>query len=102
MRLFGTYEMKIGFHYDFSQGNNKFIPHNFILAKLVLNSGDEYEMADPCGWHAVCPLDKPSMSLMVTGEPYGNMPPKNLNLQPLSEERKIEIIDFFKEQYKKL
>jgi len=58
----GTYEMAVGRSLDGS------LPVE--TARVVLSEGSEYEMNDPYGWHWVRPLEKPVMSVMLTGKPW--------------------------------
>ncbi|MDP3770633.1 MAG: hypothetical protein Q8R40_06955 [bacterium] len=88
----GRYEMGIGFRSDS-------IPAH--AGKHILAEGDTYEMVHPDGWHYVCPLDGPSMSLMVTGKPWNRVQPVTLakTLRPLSEAQKARILSFFCARY---
>jgi len=86
MRLMdGRYEMLVG-------------TEEVVGAKIIANAPDIYEMVDPKAWHSVRPLDKPAYTLMITGQPFPDkvkvgVPSRPLN--PLSENRKQEILDKF-------
>lgn len=60
--LSGQYEMGVGF------GSGVVSPR--CAARMILSTGDSYEMIDPDGWHWVRPLERPTLSLMVTGKPW--------------------------------
>lgn len=61
---------------------------------LLLSQGSVYEMTNPDGWHAVIPLDGPSLSLMITGRPWGRPMPKKHGMPqgPLSDKTKRELL----------
>jgi hypothetical protein len=91
--LSGNYEMGIG------HGSGTSKPP--LAARLILAAGSEYEMTNPDGWHYVRPLNVPSISLMVTGKPWGRTSPKSDKpLLELSPERQKEIFKFFRSIYK--
>lgn len=72
-----------------------------LAARMILATGSEYEMIDPDGWHYVRPLEKPSFSLMVTGKPWDrpfDVKPER-PLKPLSQFRKMELIEEFRNDY---
>lgn len=92
----GGYEMGVG------QGQEA--PRK-AAATLVLAPGSRYEMTDPLGWHWVRPLDRPSLSVMVTGPVWpaevaleaprtGNYP-----FPPLSEEARDDLLAAFRRHY---
>lgn len=90
--LKGEYEMIVGY------GSGDIPPR--IAARLILRAGSRYEMAEPDGWHAVRPVDQPSLSLMVTGPPWKRLISKsNEPRLELSEAAKAEILDQFKRFY---
>ncbi|MEK9186378.1 MAG: hypothetical protein AAB885_02200 [Patescibacteria group bacterium] len=92
--LSGRYEMAIGF------GSGDEPPP--IVAKLILPAGTVYEMTHPDGWRYVRPLDEPAFSLLVTANPWKRWSPKpkeGEKLQPLSDDDKNEILEFFKQKY---
>lgn len=69
-----------------------------ITANFHITPGTVYEMLDPYGWHAVNPLDGPSLSLMLTGKPWSPTAPKDgrgaVN-RPLSDQVRDEILAEF-------
>jgi hypothetical protein len=90
--LSGKYEMAVGF----GSGNTE--PP--IAATIVAGPGTSYEMTHPDAWHFVRPIDDVCMTLMVTGTPWARSTPKsNEPLKELSEQRKLEILDFFRARY---
>ena len=88
--LTGQYEMNLGYGQ-----NAKIAPP--IAATLIITSGTAYEMLSPDSWHSVRPLQKPSLSVMVTGVPWKKITDseKKQSLQPLKEKRKQELIKEF-------
>jgi hypothetical protein len=92
MRIFGTYEMIVGY----GSGN---VPPN-IAARLILPSGTAYEMIEPDGWHAVRPLSEITYTVMVTGQPWKRTAPKSsYTLSSLPESRRAEMFQIFREKY---
>jgi hypothetical protein len=90
--LDGNYEMGVGY----GNGENK--PP--VAAKIIMGVGSEYEMSDPDGWHYVRPIGGPSISLMITGLPWGRPSPKSeKQLNPLHEVQKKELLNFFRKKY---
>ncbi len=89
--LSGKYEMAVGF------GAGDEPPP--VATKLILPAGTTYEMTHPDGWHYVRPLDEPAFSLLVTANPWKRSSPKGKDLQPLPENEKEEIMEFFKNRY---
>jgi len=88
--LQGGYEMGVGYR------NGEEIP---VVATMFLPPGSRYEMVDPKGWHYVkVPEGSISLSLMVTGLPWGS-PGKGRNQSPLGLERKIQLLNQFREFY---
>lgn len=85
----GRYEMTIGY----GEGNNP--PP--VAAKVVLVAGSTYEMTEINGWHAVRPLNKPSLSLMVTGPPWNRWSPSGeIKPGPLTGSEKIILLNHFR------
>lgn len=83
--LSGCYEMGVGY------GAGTEPPPE--AASVVLFPGSYYEMVDPNGWHYVRPIQNPSISIMVTGEPWGRLSPgKNIDHKFLSNETRDEIL----------
>jgi len=66
--------------------------------ETIYTAGSCYEMLDPTEWHSVSPITETVKSIMIMGEQWGfhggRKPTKKL--QPLSRERKLEIINDFK------
>jgi hypothetical protein len=90
----GIYEMGVGY----SETNKKPI----IASTLILPLNSYYEMIDINSWHYVRPLEKPSFSLMITGNPWKREVPKsNYRMRQLEECEKRIIFDEFKQQYLK-
>jgi len=75
--LNGTYEMGIGY----SQTNE--IPKT--CCKIILNTGNQYEMTEPDGWHYVRPITN-CYTLMVTGRLNGRQMP----IEPTKKFRELE------------
>jgi hypothetical protein len=67
--LRGRYEMEIGF------GAGQTTPP--VLGKVILSTGDEYELTHPDAWHRVRPLERPVYSLMVAGTRWNRWSPKS-------------------------
>lgn len=88
----GRYEMGIGF------GSGSVPVH---LGKIILMEGNTYDMVHPDEWHYVCPLDGPSMSLMVIGQPWNRVQPvmATKKLRPFSDMQKARILNFFCAKY---
>lgn len=87
----GTYQMGVG-----KYGQNA----SDELATMHLTEGSSYEMLHRHAWHYVMPLEKPSMSIMLTGTPW---PPDGLvthpgkqQSEPLDPKAKREILEFFR------
>ena len=90
--LEGEYEMAVGY------GKGETVPP---VAALMIAAGDfRYEMTDPDAWHYVRPLERPSMSLMVTGKPWDRPAPRSSKpLAPLAAETCHELLRLFREHY---
>lgn len=68
-------------------------PKHAVTIALAENSA--YEMINPKGWHFVCPQKGPVMTLMIAGKPWPGCDTKsNLCLNPLSQKRKKEIMQW--------
>ena len=92
--LSGKYEMAIGF------GSGEIPPP--VASTIILVEGTTYEMVHPDSWHYVRPLGEPAMSLMVAGRPWNRLSPgSGTKLQPLSEEQKARLFNFFRQIYKR-
>lgn len=90
--LSGKYEMAVGY------GAGEQRPPT--AATLILTAGSSYEMIDPDGWHYVKPLREPSLSIMVTGKPWGRISPgKNIKHNALSDEAKFDLLSTFGRLY---
>jgi hypothetical protein len=92
--LEGEYEMAVGY------GKGEIAPP---VAALMIAAGDfRYEMTDPDAWHYVRPLQRPSLSLMVTGKPWDRPAPRSgKELQPLTAEQRAALLEFFRQRYPK-
>jgi hypothetical protein len=70
------------------------------IGPQILVAGSAYEMSDPNEWHYVRPIDRPSLSLMVMGPPFGGVrPAKQQELRPLTSEEKAALLADFRELY---
>jgi hypothetical protein len=57
-----------------------------VTTTLKLAPDSSYEMLHPDGWHSVKPLFRPSLSVMLTGKPWGrHSPGKDVEHKPLPE-----------------
>ena len=94
--LSGVYEMKVGY----SSG----LTAPPVATTIMLNSGSSYEMVDPDGWHSVRPIGFESRSIMVNGPSWNRPMPKvpQRKLNPLSDERKLAILNTFKKDLVRL
>jgi hypothetical protein len=88
----GRYEMDVGHDH-------------LVYATITLAAGSEYEMIDKLGMHSVKPVAVPSLSVMITGEPWKWIgkdptphPPTTLN--PLSPEAKGDLLNIFRQFYR--
>lgn len=101
--LSGTCEM--GIAYSSSMPKHEILERGKEVAKVLLTKGSAYEMINPYGWHYVKPLDKPTLSLMVTVPPWN--PPvfvhddfgKAADLKPLTTEAKSNLLKDFREAF---
>jgi hypothetical protein len=90
--LDGEYEMAVGY--------GKGMQEPPVAALMIARGDFRYTMTDPDAWHYVRPIDRPSMSLMVTGKPWDREAhPVHKELIALGEEQKREILAFFRKQY---
>lgn len=91
--LEGSYEMGIGY-----SNNDK--PPVETLATMILGAGSAYSMAEPDSWHYVCPLSESSLSLMVTGKPWGRSSPKPTKvLEPLNHWQASSLLEDMRKHY---
>lgn len=67
--LDGNYEMGLGY------GKGDTPPP--VAQVITVRGNFTYTMLDPDGWHYVRPVGTPSLSLMVTGKPWGRPAPKS-------------------------
>ncbi len=94
----GEYEMGIGY------GNSLRPP---VAATVVLGQGSRYEMVEANAWHYVRPVNKPVLSLMVTGLPWKQeystiktaLPPKQ---PPLNWQTEQTLFKDFARNYESL
>jgi hypothetical protein len=90
--LDGAYEMAVGF------GPGAAAPP--VAALLVARGDFRYEMTHPDAWHYVRPLGTPTLSVMVTGQPWDRPAPKSAKaLQPLRPEQAAELLGLFRARY---
>lgn len=75
--LDGRYEMAIGYGAGISSPA--------IAARVLLTAGARYEMLDPDGWHSVRPVDAPSISIMLSGPPWG----REMPIEPAVPQREL-------------
>lgn len=89
----GRYEMAVGYA---SPSYQRPPP---VAAKMILNVGSSYEMVHPSGWHSVRPQIECSLSVMLTGKPWGDAkvkhPGKGLVHEPLSPEELARLLSEF-------
>src|SRR4051812_30799875 len=90
--LDGTYEMAIGFG-----AGSKTPP----IASRIIASGDfRYEMTHEDAWHYVRPIDRPAMTIMVTGKPWRRDAPSSSEPLPrLDEARRDGVFAWFRTRY---
>lgn len=87
--LDGRYEMAIGY------GKGSEPPP--IAARFIAAADVRYEMTDPDAWHYVRPLERPAMTIMVTGRPWKReSPPVGRQLSPLDPQRSAELMEWFR------
>ena len=88
----GRYEMAVGY----GPGMN----HPPVAATMILTRGSAYEMDKPDSWHYVRPLDKPTLSVMVTGKLWDREAPKSDKpLSPLHPVVIGELFSLFQKYY---
>lgn len=97
--LKGSYEMGLAYWTHEIAAKNAFIIP--ILSKLLLTAGSYYEMTQTDTLHYVKPTGEPSYSIMITCDLYPEayklrQEQVTKELQPLSNPRKIEILNIFK------
>lgn len=88
----GQYEVGISYSEDEISSDNAYnIP---IISKFILSAGSYYEMTNTHTLHYVKPIDKYSVSLMITGNLYPENRKEVLDrkLNALSLERVAEIL----------
>jgi hypothetical protein len=90
--LEGEYEMAVGF------GPGMETPP---VAALMVARGDfRYEMTHPDSWHYVRPLERPTLSVMITGKPWAREAPRSgKRLQPLPADQVTELLGRFRALY---
>jgi hypothetical protein len=90
--LDGKYEMAIG------HGKGSEPPP--VAARIIAGTDVRYEMTDPDSWHYVRPLERPAMTIMVTGKPWTRASPSSAEpLQPLAESQRCELLAWFRARY---
>jgi hypothetical protein len=90
--LAGEHEMAVG------HGKGEDPPP---VAALMIAKGDfRYEMTDPDAWHDVRPLGAPTLSVMVTGQPWDRPSPRSSKpLVLLTDSQRAELFRLFREHY---
>lgn len=94
----GDYELGIGWGKGGPQD-----PPPPVAATVYGSAGMVYEMLDRDSWHYVRPMYQhhPVYTIMVTGQPWQRETPKApVKLNPLSAEKKDELLLFFKRKFK--
>lgn len=76
-RVYGEYEMGVGFSETLEAPRR-------TLMLMHTASGFAYEMTDRDSWHWVRPLDRPVLTVMVTGKPWDRPMPEEPQ-EPLEE-----------------
>lgn len=97
-QVYGSYEMGIAYsEKEISSDEAHALPS---LARFIVAAGSYYEMTQTDALHYVRPITPCSMSIMLTNSKYPEhvIRPETVSrpLNPLSEERKLEILDLFK------
>ena len=90
--LAGKYEMAVGFGPGMDEPP---------VAAMIVSEGDfRYEMTHPDSWHYVRPIGTPTLSVMVTGQPWDREAHKSSKpLQPLHPEQVTELLGLFRTKY---
>jgi hypothetical protein len=90
--LDGVYEMAVGY------GTGSTPPP--VAARLIASGDLRYEMTDPDAWHYVRPIERPAMTIMVTGKPWARSSPGgDQGLGPLDATRRGELFAYFRSRY---
>lgn len=91
----GRYEMDVGY-----ESREDWSGPPAVAATIILSAPSEYEMTDPLAWHSVKPMAVPSLSVMVTGRPWGRPSPRpSKKLNPLTEKAKKSLLKDFRSAY---
>jgi len=91
--LDGKYEMAIGY------GKGSEPPP--VAGRIIASTDVRYEMIDQDAWHYVRPLERPAMTIMVTGKPWKRESPMASEpLQPLDDKRRNELMAWFRAKYR--
>lgn len=100
--LKGSYEM--GISYSDKEVSSEEAYNIAKVSMFILNENSYYEMTNTHTLHYVKPLDKESLSLMITGPLYPEAEFRkeilNKDLKPLSKQRKEEILAYVSYIYK--
>ncbi len=101
MRLVeGTYELVLGY------GAGERPPE--AAARLIVNSGFEYEMVSPNAWHSVRAIGCPAMTIMVTGPRWNRSSARDSQpvtasddkpIAPLSEAEIETMLEYYRQRY---
>jgi hypothetical protein len=71
-----------------------------VACSLTLTEGSVYSMPHPDGWHSVYPFGEATMSLMVSGPPWGRTSPKPTKaLRTLDPDEVLRIFDYFARRF---
>jgi hypothetical protein len=75
------------------------------LATTILTAGSQYEMLTPQAWHSVRPLEAPSLSVMLVGEPWrdawptSNFPKPSEPQGPLPDDLRAALLADFQQRF---
>lgn len=97
-QISGSYEMGITYSKDEVNSDEAYLLPT--IARFIINEGSYYEMTQTDCLHFVKPMDKASMSIMITKDMYPEASFRkealDVKLEELSEERKLELLIDFK------
>lgn len=78
--LSGSYEMKLG-------------SDSVVHIRTLMGEDHHYEMTNLSSWHSVRPIDKPVISIMVTGKPWKVCPYKEFKSIPQQQQRSLTEVE---------
>lgn len=91
--LDGEYEMAVGY------GAGEDAPP--VAALMIARDDFRYAMTEPDAWHYVRPIAAPTMSLMVTGQPWERSSPRpGKTLRALTAGEKELLFRYFRARYR--